>query len=209
MVRTSQRKLNQSGHNVSAPVAIRGQLESCLGLRVGMALLTAAALAACAPQPAPRTVFDFMEDGLARDGVLTRCNQDRDATLTDTECANARRAAAAIALEAERGREAELDHASDVKLAALRESQDRQSPVEPGLAADAVAAFGAPVGAVLPSMSQAFDVYADGSEPLGRRNLEVEAVEPPANNLEIASPQLVLTDLAIPRPFRANETTQQ
>jgi hypothetical protein len=72
-----------------------------------------------------------------------------------------------------------------------------------------VPAFGAPVGAVLPSMSQAFDVYADGAEPLGRHSLEVEAVEPPANDLEIASPQLVLTDLALPRPLRADETTQQ
>jgi hypothetical protein len=209
MVRTSSSKPNRSSHNVSAPVEIRGQLESGLGLRVAIALLMAAALAACAPQPAPRTVSDFMEDGLARDGVLTRCNRDRDATLTDTECANARRAAATVALEAERAREAELDHASEVKLAALRESQGRQSLVERGLAADPVPAFGAPVGARLPSISQAFDVYADGSERLGRHNFEVEAVEPPANDLEIASPQLVLTDLALPRPLGADETTRQ
>ncbi len=146
-----------------------------------------------------------MEDGLARDGVLARCNQDRDATLTDTECANARRAAAAVAIEAERGREGALERASEVKLAALRERETRQNPVEPGAAADSAPAFGAPVGAVMPSMSQAFDVYANGSEPLGRRTLEIEAAEPPSNNLEIESPELVLTDLAIPRPFRSDD----
>jgi hypothetical protein len=194
---------------VSAPVAIRGQRESGLGLRVGAALLLAAALAACAPQPEPRTVNDFMEDGLARDGVLTRCNQDRDATLTDTECANARRAAAAVALEADRGREAELEQASEVKLAALRERADRQSLVEPGAAVDSAPAFGAPLGGVLPSMSQAFDVYAEGSQPLGRRTLEIEAAEPPSNDLEIDSPELVLTDLAIPRPFRSDDAIRQ
>src|SRR5687768_474466 len=115
---------------VSAPVAIRRQRESGLRLRAAIALLMAAGLAACAPQPEPRTVSLFMEDGLARDGVLARCNQDRDATSTDVECANARRAAAAVALEAERGREPNLERAPDVKVAA-------------------------------------FDVYADGSEPLG------------------------------------------
>lgn len=191
-----------------APVAIRRQRESGLRLRVAVALLMAAGLAACAPQSAPRTVSDFMEDGLARDGVLTRCNQDRDASLTDAECANARRAAAALALEAERGREPELERASEVKLAALRDRENQQNPVEPGAAA-AAPAFGAPVGAVLPSMSQAFDVYADGAEPLGRRALEIEAAVPPMNNLEIESPELVLTDLAIPRPFRSDDAIQQ
>jgi hypothetical protein len=194
---------------VFAPVVFRRQPESALRLRAAIALLLAAGLAACAPQPEPRTVSEFMEDGLARDGVLTRCNQDRDATLTDAECANARRAAAAVALEAERGREPELERESEVKLAALRERQNQQTLVESGSAAGSAPAFGAPVGAVLPSMSQAFDVYADGSVPLGRRALEVEAAAPPTNTLEIESPELVLTDLAIPRPFRSDDAIQQ
>ena len=180
-----------------------------MGLRAGLVLLTAAVLAACAPQPEPRTAFEFMEDGLARDGVLTRCNQDRDATLTDEECANARRASTVLALEAERGREAELESASEAKLLALR-ARERQAQGEQIVAADSAPAFGAPLGSVMPSMSQAFDVYADGAEPLGRRTLEVEAAQPPVNTLEIASPQLALTDLAIvPRPFRSDDTAQQ
>jgi hypothetical protein len=151
-----------------------------------------------------------MEDGLARDGVLTRCNEDRDASLTDEECANARRASTVLALEAERGRAAELESASEAKMLALSNRDARQAPGEQVLAADSAPAFGAPVGAVMPSTSPSFDVYADGTEPLGRPTLEIVAAEPPANTLEIESPQLVLTDLAIaPRPLRGADAVRQ
>ena len=173
-------------------------------------MLAAAALAACAPQPEPRTVSDFMEDGFARDGVLARCNEDADA-LTDEECATARRAAAAVALEADRlERQTELERVSEVKLLALRERDDRQIPGEQNVSASSVPAFGAPVGAVMPTMQGAsFDVYADGSDPLSRRAIEVEA-EPPANSFEIPSPELTLTELAIvPQSFRTDEAPRQ
>jgi hypothetical protein len=71
-------------------------------------------------------------------------------------------------------------------------------------------AFGSPVGTVMPTMQSAsFDVYADGAEPLGRRSIEIEAAEPPANTIEIDSPELVLTDLAIPRPFVTDDAAEQ
>ena len=223
---------------MSLPVAVRRHSE--FGLRAGLALLVAAALAACAPQPEPRTVLDFMDDGLARDGALTRCNQDRDATLTDEECANARRAAAIVALEGERARESTLERESADKLVALRQRQERQSIAEQSTAAAALAtaeanyearwrnpsgsrpaagaasgaapAYGVPVGRVMPSMTEsAFDVYADGADPLGRHNLEVADAEPPSNELHIEVPELEFNDLAvIPRPFRAaSEPTRQ
>jgi len=173
-----------------------------------------------------------MDDGLARDGVLTRCNRDREATLNDVECANARRAAAAIALEAERDRAGKLEQESEATLLALRERDDRAAAAEQqrasveraaaeaaydaqwpdsrgsrpqaATAPEAVASFGAPVGPVLPSMrGSTFDVYADGSDALARPALEIEAAPPP-NDLVLASPQIELTDLtAVPRPFRA------
>jgi hypothetical protein len=179
--------------------------------------LLAAVLVACAPQPEPRTVIDFMEDGFAREGVLTRCNQNRDETSTDEECANARRAAAALALEAERARAPGLEQQSEAKLVALREREDRQAAAEQGAIAAANAAAeaayeaqfrapGAPVGS---SRSPSFDVYADGSDPLGRRSLEVAAAEPPPNELVIAQPRLEVTDLTVvPRPFRDDATKQ-
>ena len=71
--------------------------------------LLAAVLVACAPRSEPRTVLDFMDDGLAREGVLTRCNQNREETLNDEECNNARRASSTLALEAERARAPALE----------------------------------------------------------------------------------------------------
>jgi hypothetical protein len=197
------------------------------------ALLLAAALAACAPEPAPRTVLDFMDDGFAREGVLTRCNQNRDTTSADEECANARRAAAALALEAERARASSLEEESEGKLVALREREARRAeaerqaviavraaaeaayearwrdPAGPRPVADAVAtpapAFGAPVSAAMPSVSDStlFEVYAAGHDPLGRRSLEIADAVPPANDVPITRPEIAFSDLAVvPRPFR-------
>jgi hypothetical protein len=199
-------------------------------------LLIAAALAACAPQPEPRTVLDFMDDGFAREGVLTRCNQNRDVTSADEECANARRAAAALALEAERARAPGLEQSSESKLLAVRESEAREAAAEQEAAASARAAaeaayearwrdpsgprlpggapastapsFGAPVGLVMPSMTEStlFDVYAEGNRPLGRRGLEIAAVEPPANDVPNVKPEIELGELAVvPRPFRSDD----
>jgi len=204
-----------------------------LRLRACVAPLCAALLVACSPQQEPRSVIDFMDDGFAREGVLTRCNQDRDATLTDEECANARRAAAARALEAERARAPALEQESEAKLLALREGEARRTareqdavvatnaaaeaayearwrdPSGPRPAGDAAAGsaptFGTPVGSVMPSMSRSpsFDVYADGTDALGRPSLEIEQAAPPANEFVIEQPRLETADLAVvPRPFR-------
>jgi hypothetical protein len=150
----------------------------------GMMLVFAGLLAAChAPRSEPRSYFDFMEDGIAREGVLARCNRDRDATLNDLECSNARRAAAALAIEQEHNRSDALAQESQRKLAALRNRADReqraeleeqavarkeaelayerrwpnpdgqQAPAEPATATESAPAFGAPLGRVLPSIS--------------------------------------------------------
>src|SRR5262245_59002914 len=189
-----------SSFNVSASVAIRRHRESGFRLRVGMMPLLAVVLAACAPKSEPRTVLDFMDDGFAREGVLTRCNQNREETLDDVECNNARRAAATIALEAERARAPELEQRSEAKLAALR----NREPTGNASASDA-AAFGTPVGSVLPSMSS--DDYATSTERLGPHAIKIEA-EPPSNDLVIA-PTIDVPELAVvPRPFR-DETAQR
>jgi hypothetical protein len=164
-------------------------------------------MVACAPQPAPRSVIDFMDDGLAREGVLIRCNESREETVSDLDCVNARRAEAAIALEAERARAPQLEQESEAKLVALRDRDSRQAAADQdGAETAAVApAFGTPLGSVMPSMtsSPSFDVYAEGADPLGRRTLEIAAAEPPPNDLVIEQPRLEMTDLAVvPRPFR-------
>ena len=165
-------------------------------------MLLAAAIGACAPEAKPRTVLDFMEDGLAREGVLTRCNQDRDASQQDVECANARRASAALAVEAERARAGDREDASERKLAALREVAG--SSTAGSNASNGAASFGTPIGAVLPSIGES-TVYAD-QEPLNRRpNLDVDAA-PPANDVAIVAPKIEIADVAvIPRPFRTDD----
>ena len=174
--------------NVFASVAIRKHRESGFRLRAGLTPLLAVVLAGCAPKPEARTVFDFMDDGFAREGVLTRCNQNREETLNDAECINARRAAATLALEAERARAPELEQQSEAKLLAMRERAPAASTAD----ASSSAAFGTPVGSVLPSM----------------RSLEIE-VEPPSNELVIAAPPLDVPELAVvPRPFRDEPARQ-
>ena len=82
-------------------------------------------LAGC-EEPQPITFAEFMDDDIARDGTLARCNEDREATLADIECANARRAAAAIALREERARREALELESEQKLAQLRAEVERE-----------------------------------------------------------------------------------
>jgi hypothetical protein len=164
--------------------------------------LLAVVLAACAPKSEPRTVLDFMDDGFAREGVLTRCNQNREETLNDQECNNARRAAATIALEAERARAPELEQRSEARLAALR---GREAGVQAGSTGDTLPdvgpSFGTPVGSVLPSMSPSLDAETQGNARLGPRAIEIDA-EPPPNDLVIAPPIDVAELTVVPRPFR-------
>ena len=97
-------------------------------------------LAAC-NEPQPRYFTEFMEDRIAREGTLARCNENREATLNDIECANARRAAGAIALQEERERRQSLEIESQAKLEALRAEieRERQRALDAQLAAEAAA----------------------------------------------------------------------
>ena len=78
--------------------------------------------------------------------------------------------------------------------------------------ASAGTSFGAPVGAVMPSMSRStsFDVYADGPTPRPPQ-LEIAAAEPPSNDVRDSfAASSSSTDLAIvPRPFRSDDDAQQ
>ena len=85
-------------------------------------------------------------------------------------------------------------------------------PADGAVSGAAPPAFGVPVGQVMPSMTESalFDVYAEGADPLGRRNLEIADAEPPSNELRIEAPELELDELsAIPRPFRVSEPARQ
>lgn len=90
-------------------------------LRLGAGIAFFAALAACSPKPVPRSYSEYLEDPVAREATLLRCNQDRAAARYDLECSNARRAAERIAAQAEAARREQLEATSERKRAAARQ----------------------------------------------------------------------------------------
>ncbi len=71
-----------------------------------------------------------MDDRLAREGTLVRCNADRDATANDLECINARRAAAALAARGDAELQERRDAQSEARLLAARQRQAAQQEAE-------------------------------------------------------------------------------
>jgi hypothetical protein len=107
---------------------------------VGAAILTLVLAVGACVKPEPRRFEEFMDDSIAREGTLARCNQNREDTARDIECANARRAAAAIALVKERERRVELERESERKLARLRSEIERRDRAKSQAMAAALAA---------------------------------------------------------------------
>jgi hypothetical protein len=95
-------------------------------LRICAVAMVAATVAACVEEPPPRSFTEFMDDAIAREGTLIRCNEDRTATANDIECMNARRAAAAIAAQEDAEQRARLEAQSEARLAAARQRYDAQ-----------------------------------------------------------------------------------
>jgi len=91
---------------------------------VGLCLL----FSACGKTP-PRSFTVFMEDRIAMDGTIAYCNEHREESQNDIECANARRASAAIALRAERERREAYELESERKLAELRQQMAEQERI--------------------------------------------------------------------------------
>lgn len=81
------------------------------------------ATAACVPEPPPRTTADFLDDPIALEATLARCNADRTRTLRDPECQNAREAAHRISVAEEEERLRRLEAQSQRKLEELRALQ--------------------------------------------------------------------------------------
>ena len=104
-------------------------------------VLIASHLAGCSAEIRPRSYMQFMDDSIAREGTLARCNQDREATSGDAECINARRAASAIAARADEELREQREASSDVLRAAVRDREGyAQAAVRRAEAASQVAA---------------------------------------------------------------------
>jgi hypothetical protein len=152
-----------------------------------------------------------MEDGLARDGVLARCNADAEAAKQDVECENARRAAAAVAANAaasDQARSADLARESERKMLAMRErdtrAQQAEAQAEAAARAQSEAEYEAQWRAQSAGGASAGEENADGFAFVpARPALKVAAVAPPRGDLTIGAPELDTRDVAIiPRPFR-------
>ena len=101
-------------------------LASCVrGGLFAVVIAAVVAASACSPPP-PRSYEFFLNDKIARDGTLARCDRDPVAAQTDIECANARRAALAVQLEEERARREALERESAARIEALRREFEAQ-----------------------------------------------------------------------------------
>jgi len=166
-----------------------------------------------------------MEDGLAREGVLARCKQDRQAMAGEEECANARRAAATLAADGDEERNATREKESERKLNALRDREMRQQQAERDAAAAAKAAADAAYEAQWRNKNAPKDINgaADGAGPISnaddrfvereslsqlptRPELKVAAVTPPQSEIKPQKPEIEQAAI-IPRPFRAIDST--
>ena len=168
-------------------------------------MVLAGLVAACeGPQPGARTFYDFKEDSVARDGVLSRCDSVPDTAATDLECIAARRAAAAVALEQERTRSDSLERQSERKLVAMRDRSARQEQGEHAVTAPVAPAYGTPVGGVLPSMSDSASADPYDVRLPGRPSFNLGEIEPPSSKVEIVQPTLEHEDVAVhPAPLTA------
>jgi len=157
-----------------------------------------------------------MEDGLAREGVLARCNQDRKASVDDQECENARRAAASVAATGEHERTQNYERESSRKLEQMRDRAARQQQAEEQAAAAAKAAEkdayeaqwreknsagqGSDAGPISDANSGADDRESLSQLP-ARPELKIAAIEPPKADVQPQKPEIEHAAV-IPRPFR-------
>lgn len=90
-------------------------------------------LAACAPKRVPpMTVTDLMEDRVALDGVLLKCNEDPAKARTNVDCLNARAAIERLAQDVdpaeEAKRQAEFERSREqLRLAQEQARRDQQA----------------------------------------------------------------------------------
>ena len=82
-----------------------------------------ALLAACAEEPPPRSVQEFMENPIALEAAMVRCSQNRSETRYDAECVNARQAITIIEAKEDRARRDALEKQSARKREALWRTQ--------------------------------------------------------------------------------------
>lgn len=175
----------------------------------GRLIVVAAAVAvasACSPPP-PRSYDFFLNDSIARDGTLARCDRDPVAAQTDIECANARRAALAVQLEEERARREALERESAAKIEALRRAFEAQRARE---AAEALSMAGSTSAAELDTAEgdtnavEVIDIDADIASTAVQSVADVGAAATVDAEDEHDRAESSASDSAVPRPFKVD-----
>jgi hypothetical protein len=110
-------------------------------IRLLLLLFSAALLGACAKEPPPRSVNEFIDNPMLLEAAIVRCAQDRTQSRYDLECVNARQAAASIQAKEEARRAAELEATQEAAAEARRRALEAE---ERRRNEDYIAQFGEP-----------------------------------------------------------------
>jgi len=146
--------------NSNSSIIVRG----CLA-----AVLVVAA--ACSPKRVPpMTVADLMEDRVALDGVLLKCNQDLNKSRNNVDCLNARIAVERLASQSEPAEQAKRAAEFERNREQLRVLQEKQR--EEQESKTKVDAYHLPLVPVDPAPPAADRAPSDDTKPpaLGRTN---------------------------------------
>ena len=81
-------------------------------------------LAACAEEPPPRSVGEFLENRILLEATMVRCGENRNQSKYEVECVNAREAINRIATEEEGARRAEIEAQFERNRRSLRRTQE-------------------------------------------------------------------------------------
>jgi hypothetical protein len=211
------------------------RIDCVAGARAAGLLAAAFLIVACEQESKPRSFEFFMEDGFAREGVLARCNQSPE--QGDVECANARRAASAIAAQADSAKSSERAAQSERKLVAMRDRSARAEQAQheaeaaaqaaneaayearwrgdasaqpSGDAKSAAPAFGAPLGQKMPGMSESAKLDETFGESLSQvpARPEIELAAVEPPKAEVSPPRVEIEKTAIiPRPFHQSDAS--
>ncbi|MEM9335385.1 MAG: EexN family lipoprotein, partial [Pseudomonadota bacterium] len=91
--------------------------------RILQLVAAALVLSACAEEPPPRSVQQFLDNEILLEAAMARCSRNRVETRYEAECVNAREAVKIIEAELDTQRREAFEARSEEKRRAFRETQ--------------------------------------------------------------------------------------
>lgn len=157
-----------------------------------------ALLSACAKEPPPRSVAEFVENPILLEAAMVRCSQDRSRSKYEAECVNARQAVARIQAKEEAERQKQLEAQSERKRKAIRRAQEAAAEAR-RRAAEAErqrreAEYLAQFGVLPPTESEGEEPQSEGNQPVA----VVPEAPPPEDSGDIYEDAGVVYEAAVP-----------